>query len=130
MRVLLVGAAFLLFAAPASAQTNAPADSGSSNPASACGALTSPPRLPDGATADNDAMNAGNTAFLAWAQPQQQVLACRRAEADAAHARWLALSSEYNTGAQALNNANNAWDTEVQQYNDRAGGGRRNGASH
>jgi len=125
MKVLMIVAAALVccFAASASAQTSPPADNASS-PLSACGPLTRPPAIPDGATADNEAMTAGNAAFLAWAQPEQQSLACRRAEIEAAHARWQALSNEYNAGAQTLNTANAAWEAELAQYNGRAGGRR------
>jgi len=130
MRVLVMGAALFLLAAQASAQTNAPADTAAANATSACGALTAAPAMPDGATANNEAMTAGNTAFLAWAQPQQQALACRRAEIEALHARWQALSTEYNAGAQALNAANAARDAELDQYNTRAGGGRRVASGH
>ena len=124
MKVLMiVAAALVCFAASATAQTSPPADN-AVTPPSACGPLTRPPAIPDGATADNEAMTAGNAAFLAWAQPEQQSLACRRAEIEAAHARWQALSNEYNAGAQTLNTANAAWEAELAQYNGRAGGRR------
>lgn len=129
MRALVVSAALFLLAASASAQTNAAAET-APNPPSTCGTLVAAPSMPDGATANNEAMNAGNAAFLAWAQSQQQVLACRRAEIDAAHARWQALAVEYNAGAQALNAANTARDAELAQYNARGGGGRRTTSGH
>ena len=128
MKALVVGVAIVLFATPALAQTAAHSEEAPSS-ASSCGALTAAPAMPDGAVANNDAMTTANAAFLAWIQGQQQVLACRRAEIEAAHARWQALSNEYNAGAQTLNSASGAWQSELAQYNGRAGG-RRSASNH
>jgi hypothetical protein len=116
---MLVGAAFaaLMLATPAVAQTD-PAASAAVN-ATSCGALAAPPTLPDGATADREAMEAGNTAFTAWAEANRAVLACRRAEVEALQARFQALRAEYNTGAEQLNATNTAWQADVTEFNER-----------
>lgn len=112
MKVLLgAAAAVLLMAVPAAAQTT-PA-------ASTCAALQPAPTLPDGAVADREAMEAANTAFMAWAEAYRTVLTCRRTEAEGIHAQWQARVSEYNAGAEQLNSTNSSWEAEVAEYNER-----------
>lgn len=126
MRVLIVAAALTLWTFAASAQTTA-ADA-APNPPSACAELPAAPSLPDGASANNEAMTAGNATYLAWANPVQQSLACQRAEIEAAHRRWDALVAQYNANAQTLNAQRAAWDNEIEEYNARGGGGRQRSA--
>ena len=114
---LVLGAAIaaLLIATPAMAQTD-PAATAAAN-ATSCGAIEPPPTLPDAATANREAMDAGNTAFNTWGQANQVVLQCRRAEVEALQARYQALRAEYNAGAEQLRNVNTAWQAEVAEFN-------------
>jgi len=115
---IFVGAALvaLAIAAPATAQTQttpaAPAQT-------ACGPVTPPPTLLDGATATREQMNAFNTTYAAWFSANREALSCRRAELEAGQARLEALRNEYNAGADALNATNNAWQAEVTEFNNR-----------
>ncbi len=117
MRVLLAGAAMaLLVAGSAFAQTEG---AGTAQGASSCGELPARPTLPDGATADREAMDAANTSYTAWSQAYHANLTCRRTEADNARATWQARVGEYNAGAAALNDSNTSWEAEVAEYNAR-----------
>lgn len=114
MKVLLGAAVMaLLVASPAVAQTDADA------PSTQCGAIAPPPTLPDGATAEYAAMEAGNAAFRAWAESNRSVLECRRQEVEAAQARYQALRNEFNAGADQLNATNASWEAEVAEFNER-----------
>jgi hypothetical protein len=121
--VLTAAVAVLLLATPAMAQTD-PAAPAAAN-ATSCGPLPPPPSLPDGATADREAMEAGNTAFTAWAEANRTVLACRRAEVESLQARFQALRAEYNAGAEQLNATNTVWQADVTEFNERGGNRRR-----
>lgn len=113
---LLVGAAVaaLFMATPAMAQTNGSAQS-------ACAALPAPlGDMPDGATATRQQLDAFTTRFNAWAEETNGVLACRRAEAEAARARADALTVEFNTANTGLRTAITAWTAEVEEFNARA----------
>jgi hypothetical protein len=117
MRILLAGAvAALCMAGAAFAQTEG---AGTVQSASSCGELPARPTLPDGATADREAMDAANAAYTAWSQSYHANLTCRRTEADNARATWQARVSEYNAGASGLNESNTAWEAEVAEYNAR-----------
>lgn len=121
MRVLLAGAvAALCMAGAAYAQTEgaAPAAGVVTN-ASSCGELPARPTLPDGASANREAMDAANVTYTAWAQSYHANLQCRRTEADNARATWQARVAEYNAGATALNDSNSSWEAEVVEYNAR-----------
>jgi hypothetical protein len=115
MKVLLGAVAVMLIATPAMAQPTAPA----APAASSCAAIVPPPTLPDGATADYSAMEAGNATFRSWADGNRSVLECRRAEVEAAQARWQALRTEFNAGADTLRDTNTAWEADVAEFNDR-----------
>lgn len=118
MKILLGAAvAAVLLATPAMAQTD-PAPGAAPN-TTACGALTPPPTLPDGATADREAMEAANNAYRTWGEAYRTVLQCRRAEVESLQARYQALRAEYNTGAELLNSTNTAWEADVAEFNAR-----------
>ena len=114
---LLRGAAVaaILIASPAMAQTDA-------TPAAAsCGAVTpAPSDAPDGATADRAVIDAHTTRFNAWATATNQVLSCKRLQAEEARARADALTNEFNTENAALRAAVTAWTAEVEEFNARA----------
>jgi hypothetical protein len=117
MKFLLGALAALIIATPAMAQTEpaAPADAA----ATACGATQAPPTLPDGATADNDAMHAANAAYESWAEANRAVLQCRRIEVEGLNARVAALRAEYNAGVDRMNATIAAWEADVTEYNER-----------
>lgn len=120
MKVLIAAAAAaVLIALPASAQTaTAPA---APAPPSQCGALPAPPSLPDGAAANRQAMDAGNTAYNAWLANYRTNLDCLRAEAQAALAISQARAAAYNAGADTLNTTNQSWSAEVAEFTARNG---------
>jgi hypothetical protein len=109
---LMFGAAIvaLLMATPAMAQTDT----------AACMAVTPAlTDLPDGATANRQAMDAATQRFNAWAEANNQALACKRDRAEAARAQADALTNEFNTENNALRAAIAAWQTEVDEFNAR-----------
>ena len=114
---LLIGAAAaaLLLTGTAMAQTATP----TTLPASSCGAAPTVPTLPDGATATNAQIEAGNNAYNTWAQAMQANVQCRRAEAEALRAQADARTTEYNGYAQQLNQTVATWQAEVAEYNAR-----------
>jgi hypothetical protein len=57
--------------------------------------------------------------FNAWAEATNQVLACKRARAEAARAQADALANEFNTENGALRDAIAAWTAEVEEFNAR-----------
>src|SRR5262245_38069880 len=67
-------------ATPDTATTATTATPTAPPPPSRCPALPEAPSLPDGATANAAAMQAGNAAYQAWGTSYQQVLQCRRTE--------------------------------------------------
>ncbi|HJS80878.1 MAG TPA: hypothetical protein VJ748_09660 [Vitreimonas sp.] len=112
---LLLGAAVaaLLMASPAMAQTDAA-------PAS-CGMVAAAPTdQPDGATASREAVEAYTQRFNAWAESTSQVLACKRARAEAARAAADQLATEFNTENASLRSTVEAWTAEVNEFNARA----------
>lgn len=112
--------AALTFGAAAFAQTPAAQPA---IPPSRCAGLPPEPTLPDGATARNSRdMQQGDAAYRAWGQQMQEVLQCRRTEADellAAARQHEARVSEYNAGVQRLNAVGAAWTAEAAEYNAR-----------
>jgi hypothetical protein len=116
MRLMLgAAAAALLFATPVLAQT----DTTTAAPAS-CGAVTPQPAdMPDGASASRSAVEAFTTRFNAWAEANNQALACKRARAEAARAQADAYTAEFNTENAALRASIAAWQAEVNEFNAR-----------
>lgn len=121
MNKLLISAAAaaaLAFATAASAQTEQAAEVAYP---SQCGELPTAPTLPDGASANNSAMEQGNAAYTAWGQQVQTVLACQRAEAERLNQVANERTAQYNAGAQQLNAVTQSWQAEVAEYNGRSG---------
>lgn len=119
MKLLLCASALMLATALSAAAQTTPAPAPDAQ--SACASLPARPTLPNGATADRAAMEAGNVAFTAWSQAYRANLECRRAEAEELHARWRASVDAFNSAASAINSANQAWEAEVAEFNDRGG---------
>lgn len=126
MKVLAAALAALAFAAVASAQTppaETPAAPLPPVPASRCPAFPPPPALPDGATARNSReMQAGDQAYQAWGVTTQEILDCRRVEAEELliHARTHEQRvQEYNAAVSQLNSVGQAWQAEAAEYNAR-----------
>jgi hypothetical protein len=119
MKLLLCAGALMLTSAVSAAAQTTPAPAPGVQ--SACASLPAQPTLPNGANADRAAMEAGNTAFTAWSQAYRAGLECRRAEAEELHARWRASVDAFNSAASAINSANQAWEAEVAEFNDRGG---------
>jgi hypothetical protein len=121
MKVLIAAAAAaVLIALPAVAQTT-PATPATPAPASNCPALAAPPTLPDGATANREAMAAGNTTYQAWATAYQAGYQCRHTEAQQAMAAAQALVAESNRSADTLNQTTAAWQADVAEFTARGG---------
>jgi hypothetical protein len=120
--VLGAGAfAFAVMVAGSALAQTTPAAPAAQAAASRCEAVAAagPQGLPDGATADADAMNAGNAAFTAWATAERATLECRRAEIADLRATLDARATEFNAAAERLNSAIPAWQAEVDEYNAR-----------
>lgn len=118
MKVLLGAAAVaaLLIATPAMAQDTTAA------PAS-CGAVEAAPGdMPDGASANRNAVEAYTQRFNAWAEATNQVLACKRAQAEAARAEADRLTNEFNTNNSSVRTSVAAWTAEVEEFNARGVG--------
>jgi hypothetical protein len=113
MRLLLGAAvAALLIASPAMAQTGAA-------PAT-CGAVTpAPTDMPDGATASRPDVEAFTERFNAWAEANNQVLACKRTRAEQARAQADAYTNEFNTENATLRQTIATWTAEVEEFNAR-----------
>lgn len=116
MRLVLGAAvAALLMATPAMAQNDTAAA-----PAASCGAVApAPTGMPDGATASRNVVETYTTNFNAWAEATNQVLACKRARAEAARAQADALTAEFNTENGSLRDTIASWTTEVEEFNAR-----------
>lgn len=113
---LLIGAAAaaLLMATPALAQTDTAA------PAASCGTLEPVPAdAPDGATASREVVEAYTQRFNEWGERSNAVLACKRAEAEAARARADALTTQFNTENSMVRDAIATWTAEVAEFNAR-----------
>jgi hypothetical protein len=118
VKKILFGAALAasLLAAPALAQTAAPA---AANPPSRCGAPPAAPEIPDGATSNRATMDAANAAYQAFGAAMQQNLACRRAEVEELEARKDALTAEHNAAVAELQRATDAITAEATEFNAR-----------
>lgn len=117
----LIGAAAmaLLFAAPAAAQAQ-PAPSN-------CSDFAPAPTLPDGATADREAIEVGNTQYQTWGQARLAKLQLCRAEIEALRAQLLTFEQSYNSNNGELGTVVTNWQAEVAEFNERgASAGRRN----
>ncbi len=115
MRLLIGAAAMaLLFAAPAAAQAQ-PAPSN-------CSDFAPAPTLPDGATADREAIEAANTQFEAWGQARIAKLQLCRTEIEALRAQLAPMEQSYNSSTVELNSLHTTWRVEVEEFNGRPGG--------
>lgn len=146
--VALTGVAFAQDAAPpaeapaAAPAANAPAAPAQAEAASfvtACPALPAPPPLPDGATARERDMAAGEAALQTWNAAYVGIInECRRPEvlsiqaemeaavaaARAAQARYGAAVAAYQADAAGSTSMGAAWNAEIDEFNNR--GSRRN----
>jgi hypothetical protein len=120
MKILLGAAmAAVLLATPAFAQTETPPAAPAAAGQSSCGALPAVPTLPDGATANREEMEAGNTAYRAWYEQYTANIQCRNAEATSLRAQYEARLAEHNAGVEGLNTANTNWTAEAAEFNGR-----------
>ena len=120
---ILIGAALAAFvvAAPAAAQTEAPALA-----ASACAAFPAAPGdAPDGAEANANAMSAYDERFRAWAAAADAVIQCRNAELDRIRAEYEALGQRYRADAESARTQITNWQAEVAEFNERSNNRRR-----
>jgi hypothetical protein len=117
MKLLLsVAAAALFFSTPPALAQTTPAPTAA---ASACGAIAPAPTLPDGASANYEEMERGNTAYNTWAATNTTVLECRRAEVEAVRARHEALRAEFTAGVDQSRAVRTTWEADVAEFNDR-----------
>ena len=118
MRLLIGAAAMaLLFAAPvAQAQPASPN----------CSDFAPVPSLPDGATADRAAIEAGNAQYETWGQARLAKLQLCRAEIEALRTQLVSFEQAYNSNNGELNTVVTNWQAEVAEFNERgAAAGRR-----
>jgi hypothetical protein len=64
-------------------------------------------------------MTRGNDRFNEWNTAARAVIACRSAEAAALQAQWQALVNEHNAMVEHVNDANNSWREEADEFNAR-----------
>jgi acyl-CoA reductase-like NAD-dependent aldehyde dehydrogenase len=88
-------------------------------PATTCGELPTSPTLPDGASANHEAMQASQDALQAFDTSYRANMECRRAELDRLAAQLQARRDEYNAGASNLNALLATWQTEIDEFNAR-----------
>ncbi len=114
---ILIGAALAAFlvAAPAVAQDGA----ASQQLVSRCGDMPAPPTLPDGARANERAMNQGQEAFAAWRTAAEPVIQCRNAEMTAWRQQYDAMGARNEADGQVATNVVSSWAAAVEAYNAR-----------
>lgn len=119
--------AALLMCGVASAQTTPtpPATPPAPVPASTCGELPTLPTPPDGATANNAAMQAFQEQMTAADTAYRANIQCRRDEAQGLQAQASARASEYNAGLAAFNAYAAALQVEIDEFNARPARSRR-----
>lgn len=116
MKVLFGAAAAALIIATSAAAQTPPV-----NPN--CTGFTPAPALPDGATANNRQMAAGNDAYQGWGQDRLAKLQACRTDIEALRAQLNTLEQAYNTANGELTGVTNSWQAEVAEYNARGNGG-------
>jgi hypothetical protein len=77
---------------------------------------TPEPTIPDGATANQQAMDAADTAYLAWGHEVQRNLQCRKTEFDHLTAIATAREAEHGRLAQRLADVSTAWEAQQTIY--------------
>ena len=112
MKVLFGAAAagMLLMASSASAQLA---------PTANCAGWEAGPTIPDGATANRQAMTQASTEVDAWRLAVEAKQTACRADIDAARAQLEAMVQAYNQAGRDRVALVNAWNTEVQEYSAR-----------
>jgi hypothetical protein len=100
----------LLMASPASAQLA---------PSANCTGWEAGPTLPDGATANRQAMTQASSAVDAWRLAVEAKQISCRADIDAVRAQLEAMVQAYNQAGRDRVALVNAWNTEVQEYSAR-----------
>jgi hypothetical protein len=113
MKVLFgaAAAAALLMASPAFAQLA---------PTANCSGWDAAPALPDGATANRDAMTRASSEVDAWRLAAEAKQAACRADIDAVRAQLETMVQAYNQAGRDRVALVNAWNTEVQEYSGRS----------
>jgi|CXWL01.1.fsa_nt_gi Skp family chaperone for outer membrane proteins len=118
MRILIGAVAMaLIFAAPPASAQAQPAPSN-------CSDFAPVPTLPDGATADRDAIEAGNTQYESWGHARLAKLQLCRADIEALRAQLVPLEQSYNSNTEELNTVVANWQVEVAEFNARPGSAR------
>lgn len=119
MKVLLgATAALTLLASPALAQTQTAAVPAQCN-------FTAAPTIPDGATANNNAMRDARTAVEAWRTTRQAELAACNTASQALLAQANAAAAAHNTAATETDTVIRQFTAENDEYNARAPNQRR-----
>ncbi len=124
---LLIGAALAAFlvAAPAAAQETAQPPL-----TSRCATLPAAPELPDGANANERAMQQGQERFAAWRTAIEPIIQCRNAEMTAWRQQYEAIGAANEADGAAATAIVTNWAAEVEEYNARAErGSNRRGAT-
>jgi hypothetical protein len=95
--------------------------------ASTCPTFTMPadPTLPDGATANANAMQQGNATYQSWIQTVRSGYDCRRNEYRQALANLRAREAELRPMNDKVQTITTGWEAQVNAYNARTGRARR-----
>lgn len=112
-------AGFALAQTPSAPATAPAAPAAVVVPPSTCGSPPTPPAIPDGATAKRQDMEAANTAVQAYQTQVQTILACRRAEFEAAKAVSDTRFNEFNVIVKQLNETGQNWTKTATTFNER-----------
>lgn len=116
---LLIGAAVAacLIAAPAAAQDT----TATTQPplVSNCGDMPALPQLPDGANANERAMQQGQDRFTAWRTAAEPVIQCRNAEMTAWRQQYEAIGARNEADGAAATAFVTNWGVEVEEFNAR-----------
>lgn len=121
MKILIGAAAVLLMCGSvATAQTppapTAPEARSATPIASQCPALPPEPTIPDGAVADNAAMEAANVVYMNWGTSMQAAIACRRGEYETYLESARVRREEHNAAAARLSAVTEAWQGETLEF--------------
>lgn len=125
MRCAMIAAAAVLMAgAPAFAQTpgaleTPAASSATADPGPTCSGFAPAPTLPDGATATQEQMTAGDQQYQGWGQPLLAKLQQCRDEILAMRAQLQAREAAFNANNTTLRSVSDAWQADVAEFNAR-----------
>lgn len=122
MRVLVGVVAAMLMATPAFAQATVSLPPQVTLPPS-CANFEAAPTLPDGATANHDAMTAAGERVNTWRLAREQKQTACQADIILAREQLDAMIQAYNNAGTERVAVIGAWNTEVREYSERGNAG-------